>query len=96
MDFKQLKKSMMLSFQAIRTQSKDGELPNESECNKFARLCTQLHMQAEDDWMDEADDFAHLATQLYNAVKKNQLEDAVRLVESLHEAQIYCHRTYKS
>jgi hypothetical protein len=37
-----------------------------------------------------------LANQLLQTVKKGKLEDAIRLIDSLQDAQDYCHRTYKS
>ena len=64
--------------------------------NRLARLAQRLHQQADEDWMDEAEDFSHLAGQLLGACKKGDVEGAVMLVESLDEAQTFCHRTYKS
>jgi len=96
MDFRALKASMDEAFQSILEILQDGQVPEEQLVNKFSRLCTQLHVQAEDDWAGEAEDFAHLANQLLQAVKKGKREDAIRLVDSLQDAQDYCHRTYKS
>lgn len=96
MDFRALKASMDEAFQSILEILQDGQLPEEKLVNNFARLCTQLHVQAGDDWAGEAEDFAHLANQLLQSVKKGKREDAIRLVDSLQDAQDYCHRTYKS
>jgi len=96
MDFKALKASLDTTFQAICNTIQDGQVPEEKLVNSFVRLCTQLHMQADEDWMGEAEDFAHLANQLLLTVKKGKLEDAIRLIDSLQDAQDYCHRTFKS
>lgn len=96
MDFRALKASLDEAFTNILDATQDGRIPDEKLVNQFSRLSTQLHMQAEEEWAGEAEDFAHLANQLLQTVKKGQREDAIRLVDSLQDAQDYCHRTYKS
>jgi XXXCH domain-containing protein len=96
MDFRALKAALDDAFQGILESTQDGQIPEEKIVNQFARLSTQLHAQAEEDWVGEAEDFAHLANQLLQTVKKGKREDAIRLVDSLQDAQDYCHRTYKS
>ena len=96
MDFHALKTSMDAAFQGILDATQDGQIPEEKLVNQFVRLSTQLHMQAGEDWVGEAEDFAHLANQLLQAVKKGKREDSIRLVVSLQDAQDYCHRTFKS
>jgi XXXCH domain-containing protein len=96
MDFRALKTALDEAFQKILDVSQDGQMPEEKVVNHFVRLSTQLHVQAEEDWAGEAEDFAHLANQLLQAVKKGKREVAIRLVDSLQDAQDYCHRTYKS
>ena len=82
-------------FQAILESIQDGQIPEEALVVQFARLATQLHLQADEAWAGEAEDFAHLANQLLLVVKKRKREDAIRLVDSLQDAQDYCHRMYK-
>jgi XXXCH domain-containing protein len=96
MDFRLLKASMNEAFQNILDVTQDGQLPEEKILVHFARLSTQLHVQAGEDWAGEAEDFAHLANQLLIAVKKGERQDAIRLVDSLKDAQDFCHRTFKS
>ena len=96
MDFRALKASLEKNFQEIYDRIQEGQAPDEKVVNQFVRLSTQLHVQAEDAWAGEAEDFAHLASQLLLAVRKGKLEDAIRLVDSLQDAQDYCHRTFKS
>ncbi|MBI4806942.1 MAG: GAK system XXXCH domain-containing protein [Desulfovibrio sp.] len=96
MDFLALKRALDDSFKVILEAAQDGQIPDEKLVNQFARLSTQLHVQADDVWAGEAEDFAHLANQLLQTVKKGKLEDAIRLIDSLQDAQDYCHRTYKS
>ena len=96
MDFRALKASLEQTFQAIVDATQEAQIPDEALVNKFSRQCTQLHMQAEEAWVGEAEDFAHLANQLLQTVKKGKREDAIRLVDSLQDAQDFCHRTFKS
>ncbi|GAB6037833.1 hypothetical protein JCM15519_23920 [Fundidesulfovibrio butyratiphilus] len=96
MNFVALKKNLEDSFQKILDLTHDGQMPDEKLASHFSRLCTQLHMQAKESWVGEAEDFAHLANQLLQTVKKKKLEDSIRLVNSLQDAQDYCHRTFKS
>jgi len=96
MNFLALKKSLDETFQQILDLTHDGQLPDVKLASQFSRLCTQLHMQAKENWEGEAEDFAHLANQLLQTVKKKKLEDSIRLVNSLQDAQDYCHRTFKS
>lgn len=96
MNFLALKTSLEQTFQTILDLSHDGQLPDEKLASQFARLCTQLHMQAKEEWVGEAEDFAHLANQLLQCVKKGQVQDSIRLVDSLQDAQDFCHRTFKS
>jgi len=96
MDFRDLKTTLDETFQKILDSAQDGQLPEEALVNQFVRLSTQLHVQADESWADEAEDFAHLANQLLQTVKKGKVEDSIRLVDSLQDAQDYCHRTYKS
>lgn len=96
MDFRELKSALDETFQKILDSAQDGQLPQETLVNQFVRLSTQLHVQADETWADEAEDFAHLASQLLQTVKKGKLEDSIRLIDSLQDAQDYCHRTYKS
>lgn len=95
MEFSALKASMDKSFQEIQTRTTHGELPELEQVNQFVRLCRQLHTQAPDDWADEAGDFAHMAEKLLQAVKNGAAEESVLCVESLNEAQTYCHRMFK-
>ena len=95
MDFAELKKSLTEVFARIQEKSTAGDLPEQKDADHFLRLARLLETQADDDWADEAADFAHLATQLLQAVKKGLLEESVMLVESLDDAQNYCHRTYQ-
>lgn len=96
MDFRDLKNNLDLLFQKLLESTQDGQLPDEPTVAQFSRLCTQLHVQSDEAWVGEAEDFSHLANQLLQAVKKGKREDAIRLVDSLQDAQDYCHRMFKS
>jgi len=95
MEFKTTKRDLEAVFAKIQSQVEDATLPDEETVNKFARLARKLHQLADETWMDEAEDFSHLAGQLLNAVKKGEAEDCVMLVESLDDAQAFCHRSFR-
>jgi XXXCH domain-containing protein len=95
MNFVALKHSLENVFQSIKAATDEAALPSLEDVAQFAKLAQLLQLQAKEQWVDEAEDFAHLAAQLLSAVKKSQLEDAVLLVESLDDAKAYCHRMYQ-
>ena len=95
MEFKTTKRDLEAVFAKIQSQVEDATLPDEESVNRLARLARKMHQLADEDWMDEAEDFSHLAGQLLNAVKKGDVEDCVMLVESLDDAQSFCHRTFR-
>lgn len=95
MEFKTTKRDLEAVFAKIQSQVEEVTLPDEDSVNRLARLARKMHQLAEDAWADEAEDFSHLAGQLLNAVKKGDLEGCVMLVESLDDAQSFCHRTFR-
>ena len=95
MEFKTTKRDLEAVFAKIQSQVEDATLPDEESVNRLARLARKMHQLADEDWMDEAEDFSHLAGQLLNAVKKGDVEGCVMLVESLDDAQSFCHRTFR-
>jgi len=95
MELKSLKKDLEKIFARIQQSTEQGELPSETDVNTFSRLARQMQIYAQDEWADECEDFQYLATQLLHSVKKGQVQDAIRLVDSLDDARTYCHRTFK-
>ena len=95
MEFKTTKRDLEEVFALIQTQAEDANLPDEATVNRFVRLARSLHQLADEAWVDEAEDFSHLAGQLLNAVKKGDVEGSVMLVESLGDAQSFCHRMFR-
>ncbi len=95
MDFSTIKQDMTRVFETITSKTDEGLLPDEDSVNSFVRLSRRLHQLADESWIGEAEDFSHLANQLLNAVKKGDLENSIMLVESLQDAQAYCHRTFR-
>jgi XXXCH domain-containing protein len=95
MDFATIKKDMAAVFDQITARTDEGLLPDETAVSTFARLCGRMHQVAQDAWIGEAEDFSHLSNQLLNAVKKRDIENSIMLVESLQDAQAYCHRTFR-
>ena len=95
MDFKTTKHDLEEAFTLILSQIEDGNLPDATAVNRFVRLAGLMHQLADEAWMEEAEDFSHLAGQLLLAVKKSDVEATVMLVESLDDAQSFCHRTFR-
>ncbi|NJB67983.1 XXXCH domain-containing protein [Desulfobaculum xiamenense] len=94
MDFLTLKHDLDTNFALILDSTTHGELPGSDVVAEFVRLCRTLHIQAEEDWNAEAEDFAHLAVKLQQAVKRGNVQEAVMIVDSLDAAKDYCHRTF--
>ncbi|MEA4857486.1 MAG: GAK system XXXCH domain-containing protein [Solidesulfovibrio sp.] len=95
MEFQTTKRDLETVFTRIQNQVAEANLPDEESVNRLVRLARKLHQLADEDWVDEAEDFSHLAGQLLNAVKKGDVEDCVMLVESLDDAQSFCHRMFR-
>ena len=95
MDFKTTKRDLEEAFTQIVNHIDEATLPDEATVNRFARLAGRLHQLADEEWMGEAEDFAHLAGELLVTVKKKDLESCVMLVESLQDSEAFCHRTFR-
>lgn len=95
MEFKTTKRDLEVVFASIQNQVADVVLPDEAMVNRLVRLARRMHQLADDAWVGEAEDFSHLSGQLLNAVKKGDVEACVMLVESLDDAQSFCHRTFR-
>ena len=95
MDFKALKADLQEIYTVLQDQIGAGEMPLDSDLQRFVRLSRQLLGVAEDEWLGECEDFVHLSEQLLLAVKNNQIQDTVLILESLDDAVSYCHRTYQ-
>lgn len=95
MDLFKIKQELEVLFTEIKTSLNEGILPDLEKVQRFSKLSTQMHLQADDSWSEEAEDFAHIASQLLISAKKENLADCVLLVESLDDAQDFCHRTFR-
>lgn len=96
MNFRKLKQNLAEVFDRIKASTTSGEMPAAQDVEQFVRLCRLFQAQAQDDWAGEAEDFCLLAEEFYQAARKNQIEEVVMLVDSLEDAQNYCHRTYQA
>ena len=85
---------MDVLFSSIQEQTQLGELPSVSDIAQFERLARRLMTVASEDWVDECEDFVHIVDQLHKSVKQGLTADAILLVESIHDAKTFCHRTY--
>ncbi len=95
MDFKKLKSEMETVFSRISESALAGDIPDESDASTLLRLARQMQSAANESWLSECEDFVHLTNQLLHSVKKQQTQDAIMIVESLNDAQMYCHETYR-
>lgn len=94
MEMKKLKQEMDALFTTIQEQTQLGELPAAADVAHFERLARRMMTMAEEDWVDECEDFVHIVDQLHKSVKQGLTADAILLVESIHDAKTFCHRTY--
>ncbi|MFP4167287.1 MAG: GAK system XXXCH domain-containing protein [Desulfonatronovibrionaceae bacterium] len=79
------------SFDLLEARANENTLPEPNLVGEFLRCARQMQMEAPEEWAFEAEDFAHLADQLHKAVKNSDLHTAVQLINSLKDAQFYCH-----
>jgi len=87
MNVSALKIQLETLFTALRQRAEAGELPALSDVATFVQLAEQTHMNAQDNWLSEAEDFLHLARQLHSAVKHGRVQDAVLLLDALQDAK---------
>lgn len=96
MEMKRLKQELNQLFTAILERAELGELPALQDTAAFERLARRFLTIADDAWLDECEDFVHIADELHKCVKQGNTADAILLVESLDDARTFCHRTYGS
>ena len=95
MDFRTLKLELEKVYSDITQQINANNMPEMPAMQEFTRLARMMPMLADDEWIGEAEDFAHLATQILQAAKKNDFKTVVQLADSLDDAQRFCHKTYR-
>ncbi len=96
MEMKEVKQELQKLFDIIQESTQVGELPSLDDVHNFSRLSRRFLTFAEEEWMEECDDFVHIADQLLKSVKRGEVSDAILLVESISDARTFCHRTYGS
>ncbi len=96
MNFRTLKQNLSQSFDKIKAATTNGEMPDKRDIEQFARLTRLFHAQAQEGWAGEVEDFCLLVEQLHLAARKKQFEEVVMLVDSLEDAQNYCHRLFQA
>lgn len=95
MDFRTFKVELEKVYADITQSIHAHTLPELETLQEFTRLARMMPMLADDEWIGEAEDFAHLATQIYQAAKKNDFKTVVQLADSLEDAQRFCHKTFR-
>lgn len=89
MDLQEMTRELHDSFESIRINSEQGIIPDLESAKHFQRLCQRLHNSAPGEWIDEAEDFAHLANELFLAIRHNREQDAILIIDSLGDAYSY-------
>lgn len=72
-------------FGRIQEKTNDSQLPDMDDVKELVRLSRLLQHNADEEWAGEAEDFTLLAQKLFHAVKRNDVEDSVIVVDSLDE-----------
>ncbi len=93
MSIKSLMHNLSQVFDQIESNAEHNELPSPKLVSELLQHSRQIQLEAPEEWAFEAEDFAHLVDQLHKAVKNEDLHSAVRLINSLKEAQSFCHDT---
>ncbi|WP_459938320.1 GAK system XXXCH domain-containing protein [Desulfonatronum parangueonense] len=82
-------------FASLQQTAESGELPTVNDVNSFLHLSEKMAMHADDSWHSEAEDFLHLTRQLLMVVKKQNFQETVLLIDALHDAQTFCHKSFR-
>ncbi|WP_045210913.1 GAK system XXXCH domain-containing protein [Desulfonatronovibrio magnus] len=95
MDFKNVKKELEKVYEDISHQIDNNKMPELKPLQEFTRLARLMPMLADDEWIGEAEDFSHLATQLLQAARHEDFGTVVQLMDSLNDAMQFCHKTFR-
>ncbi len=95
MDFTTLKTELEKVYADIIQSIEANALPDPEILKEFVRLARTMPMLADDEWLGEAEDFAHLATQILQAARKDDFKTVVQLADSLEDAQKFCHKSFR-
>ncbi len=95
MNFKTLKAKMEEHFDTIQESASAGEMPPITEIEAFERLVKRMASFVQDDWAGELEDFHHMTRQLLHSARKGEVQEAIRIVESLNDAQTFCHQSFR-
>lgn len=95
MKLKEYKKKLAQSFFELKKFTKQGELPPLPAVENFYNLAQKLTSYANEEWLEEAEDFVILAKKLKQSSQKGELKECIMLINSLSEARSYCHKTFK-
>lgn len=72
-------------FEKIQVKAGESQLPEMDDVKELVRLSRLLQHNADEDWVAEAEDFTLLAQKLFHAVKRDDLEDSIIVVDQLEE-----------
>ncbi len=87
MDFRTLKTELEKVYSDITGSIEINALPELETLQEFTRLARMMPMLADEDWIGEAEDYAHLANQILMAARQNDFKTVVQLADSLDDAQ---------
>lgn len=87
MDFKTLNTELEKVYAKITRSIHVNTLPDLETLQEFTRMARMMPMFADEEWIGEAEDFAHLATQIFQAAKNRDFKTVVQLAHSLDDAQ---------
>lgn len=72
-------------FDKVQDRTRESQLPEMDDVKELVRLSKQLQLNADEDWVDEAEDISLMAQKLFHAVKRNDVGDCVIVTDSLDE-----------
>lgn len=72
-------------YEKIQEKTLESQLPRIEDAKELVRLSKLLHINSEEDWAGEAEDFWIMAQKLFHAVKSEIVEEAIIVVDSLED-----------
>lgn len=76
---------MEQAFENIRDKTRESQLPEMDDVKELVRLSRLLHHNVDEDFAPEAEDFSLMAQKLFHAVKRDDIEESVMIVDSLED-----------
>lgn len=88
MEIQKLLKNLNLFFAKISEKNDLAEKPLAEDVSQLIRYARHLQSVVDEDYIEECEDYAHLANQLLHAIRRGDASETIPIVDSLQELQL--------